>query len=112
MILAALLYKVQGPILQRVNNNTQVWDTSFIGTDIRDKKCHPNRMVKEVPCCACNSPNTVPPVIAAEEFLYCRPVLGGTEIGATECRTTEHKLALPKPREVLGSSCPLPVVHQ
>ena len=112
VILAALLYKVQGPILQRVNNNTQVWDTSFIGTDIRDKKCHPNRMVRHVPCCACNTPNSVPPVIAAEEFLYCRPVLGGTEIGATECSTTEHSLPLPKPRDVLASTCPLPVAQQ
>lgn len=32
VILAALLYKVQGPILQHVNQNTQVWDTAFIGT--------------------------------------------------------------------------------
>ncbi|MEP2892104.1 DUF3131 domain-containing protein [Tateyamaria sp.] len=105
VILAALLYKVQGPILQHVNQNTQVWDTAFIGTDIRDNKCHPNRMVEEVPCCACANRNTIPPVIPVEEFLYCRPLVGSTEVAATDCSTKEHNLDLPKVRQVLPSSC-------
>lgn len=108
VILAALLYKTQGPILQRVNQNTQVWDTAYAGTDIRENKCHPNTAVEEIPCCACANRNTVPPVIPVEEFRYCRPVLGDDGVAATECSTTEHNLPLPQPRQVLPSSCPMP----
>jgi hypothetical protein len=111
VILAALLYKVQGPILQHVNQNTQVWDTAFIGTDIRANKCHPNRMVEEIPCCACANQNNIPPVIPVEEFKYCRPVVGGTEVGATECSTVEHNLEAPQVRQVLPSSCPIPAAN-
>ncbi len=108
IILAALLYKVQGPILQHVNENTHVWDTANIGTDIRDNKCHPNRFIEEVPCCACSNPTQIDPIIPVEEFLYCRPVVGGAEIGATECSTREHNLAPPQVRQVLPASCPIP----
>lgn len=108
IILAALLYKVQGPILQHVNQNTQVWDTAFMETDIRDNKCHPNRLVEEVPCCACAIHNKIAPVIPIEEFRYCRPVVGGSEVSATDCSTEEHNLELPQVRQVLPSSCPVP----
>jgi hypothetical protein len=108
IILAALLYKVQGPILQQVNNNTHVWDTSFAGTDIRDNKCHPNRMVEEVPCCACANPTRIEPVIPIADFLYCRPVQTGGEVGATDCRPQEHNLPPPTVRKVLPQSCPVP----
>ncbi|WP_353628479.1 DUF3131 domain-containing protein (plasmid) [Sulfitobacter sp. TCYB15] len=111
IILAALLYKVQGPILKKVNNNTQTWDMANIGTDLRDNKCHPNKMIKEVPCCACANPNRVDPVIPVEEFTYCRPVLTGGEIGATECQPTEHKMPPPKVRKVLPKSCPIPAAN-
>ena len=108
IILAALLYKVQGPILQHRNTNTQVWDTAFQGTDIRANKCHPNRLVEEIPCCACANANQIAPVIPVEEFLFCRPVVGGSNVGATECSTTEHNLTPPQVRKVLPSSCPIP----
>lgn len=108
IILAALLYKVQGPILNRANNNTQTWDRSFAGTDIRGNKCHPNPTVEEVACCACDNPPEIAPVIPVEEFLYCQPVLTGGEIGATKCSTTEHNLAPPTVRQVLPRSCPIP----
>lgn len=106
VILAALLYKVQGPILQHVNQNTQVWDTAFVGTDIRANKCHPNPAVEEIPCCACANRNTVRPVIPVEEFLYCRPVVAGGEVAATACSTQEHKLEPLQVRQVLPQSCP------
>lgn len=109
IILAALLYKVQGPILKKANNNVQTWDMSFSGTDIRDNKCHPNPTVRELPCCACANANRIAPVIPVEEFIYCRPVLTDGETGATECSTTEHKLAPPKVRDVLPQSCAIPV---
>jgi hypothetical protein len=106
VILAALLYKVQGPILQHVNQNTQVWDTAFVGTDIRANKCHPNPAVEEIPCCACANRNTVRPVIPVEEFLYCRPVMAEDEVAATACSTQEHKLEPLQVRQVLPQSCP------
>lgn len=110
VILAALLYKVQGPILQHVNQNTQVWDTAFNGTDIRANKCHPNPAVEEIPCCACANRNTVRPVIPVEEFLYCRPVMAEGEVAATACSTQEHKLEPLQVRQVLPQSCPAPGV--
>ncbi|WP_239495831.1 DUF3131 domain-containing protein [Yoonia maritima] len=108
VILAALLYKVQGPILQATNNNTQVWDTSFSGTDIRENKCHPNNMVVEVPCCACANPTTIPPVIPIEEFKYCRPVITAEGVAATDCAPEEHNLPAPTAQPVLPQSCPIP----
>lgn len=112
IILAALLYKVQGPILKKENNNVQTWDMKFNGTDIRDNKCHPNKLIKEVACCNCANPRKIDPVIPVEEFIYCRPVLTGGEIGATECSTTEHNLAPPKVRNVLPQSCAIPAADQ
>lgn len=108
IILAALLYKVQGPILQHANSNTQVWNRYFAGTDIRENKCHPNLTVEEVSCCACDNPRQLPPVIPVEEFRYCRPVLTGGEIGATECKPEDHKLAPPKLTPVMTNGCPIP----
>ncbi|MGJ8597556.1 DUF3131 domain-containing protein [Sulfitobacter sp.] len=107
IILAALLYKVQGPILKKANNHTQTWDMSFNGTDIRDNKCHPNKMVEVVSCCACDAAE-IAPVIPVEEFLYCRPVLTGGEIAATDCQPEKHNLAPPQVRKTLPKSCPIP----
>ena len=112
IILAALLYKVQGPILQHLNQNTQVWDTAFIGTDIRDNKCHPNPTVIETPCCACAGTTQSAPVIPVEEFTYCRPVLTDQGVSATECSTEEHKLSLPEKPQLLPASCPIPEKKQ
>lgn len=108
IILAALLYKVKGPILEHANTNTQVWNTSFAGTDIRANKCHPNLMVEVVPCCSCSNPIQIEPVIPASEFKYCRPVLTGGEIGATECSTTQHNLAPPKIERIQPQMCSAP----
>ncbi|WP_162561649.1 DUF3131 domain-containing protein [Yoonia vestfoldensis] len=112
VILAALLYKVQGPILQHVNQNTQVWDTAFAGTDIRANKCHPNPAIEEITCCACASRTAVRPVIPVEEFLYCRPVIAGGDVAATACSTQEHRLAPLQAREVVAQSCPAPEASQ
>jgi hypothetical protein len=108
IILAALLYKVQGPILQQVNKATQYWETAYAGTDLRDNKCHPRLMEEVVPCCACENPTQLDPVIPLDEFLYCRPVPTGGETAATECRPEKHNLPTPKPRKVLGNACPTP----
>ncbi|MBB5517047.1 hypothetical protein FHS89_003091 [Rubricella aquisinus] len=111
IILAALLYKVQGPILQHLNNNMQVWETAFAGTDIRDNKCHPNAMVEIVSCSACQNAVDIAPVIPVEEFRYCRPVMINGEIAATDCQTEQHVLAAPEPRKVLQSACVAPEVN-
>ena len=108
IILAALLYKVQGPILQQVNTNTQHWNVAFAGTDLRGNKCHPNQMVEVVACCACENPTQIAPIIPAEDFVYCRPVVTGGELGATECRPEEHQIAPPKIQQVLPQSCAMP----
>lgn len=104
IILAALLYKVQGPILQQTSNNTQYWDTAFAGTDIRDNKCHPRQMEEVVNCCNCAGVE-IPPVIPLEEFVFCRPVPTDGETAATDCGTREHSFPLPEPRLVLPQSC-------
>lgn len=108
IILAALLYKVQGPILQQNSKSIQRWDTDFAGTDIRANKCHPNKMEEVVSCCECANPTQIPPVIPVEDFIYCRPVLTGGEIGATECRPEAHNMPPPKVTKVLANSCPKP----
>lgn len=41
IILAALLYKVQGPILQYHNDLPQLWDNALAGTGMRKARCQP-----------------------------------------------------------------------
>jgi hypothetical protein len=107
IILAALLYKVQGPILQQISTSAQYWDTAYSGTDLRDNKCHPRLMEEVVPCCACENQTQLDPVIPLEEFLYCRAVPTTGETAATECQPEKHNLAPPTPRKVLANSCPI-----
>lgn len=102
VILAALLYKVQGPIMHHTEAGVQRWAADFAGTDIRDNKCHPKQMVEVLPSCNCENPNTLPPVIPVEEFVYCKPVETDGEIAATECDTQKHILAPPVPKKVLA----------
>lgn len=109
IILAALLYKVQGPILKKNSIKTDFWATSFAGTDIRDNKCHPRLMEREINCCNCDGVD-IPPVIPLEEFLYCRPVPTFGEIAATDCQPEKHNFPVPEPRRVLPTSCTAPVV--
>ena len=105
IILAALLYKVQGPILQKLNQNTQLWNTSFAGTDIRGNKCHPSLMEEVIPCCECENPTRIDPVIPIEEFIYCRPILTENEISATDCHPEKHNLEPPKIQKVQSQIC-------
>lgn len=105
IILAALLYKVQGPILQQVSTAAQVWATAHAGTGLRDNKCHPRLMEEVVNCCACDAANQIPPVIPLEEYRYCEPVPTAGETAATNCQTKPHNLQLPTPRKVPPQSC-------
>ncbi|MCQ0970509.1 DUF3131 domain-containing protein [Paracoccus sp. TK19116] len=105
IILAALLYKVQGPILQFSNPNTTVWDMAYSQTDVRRNKCLPEPMVNEVPCCSCGELPAQAPAIASEAFILCRPVEGEDGIAATECATTPQVFEKPKPKQVLSQIC-------
>lgn len=76
IILAALLYKVQGPILQYRNDQPQLWDRAFAGTGQRAARCLP---LPDLPPPAAPqlSADTLCPVglagAAAPTQAYCRP---------------------------------------
>lgn len=112
IILAALLYKGQGPILRHLNKNTQFWDVAYSETDARQKKCLPTPMIQEVPCCECANIREQKPTVPIEAFKYCRPIPEETGIAATECRPEEHHLPLPEPGLVKPKSCRLPEAAQ
>ena len=100
IILAALLYKVQGPILKQLNKNTQYWDMAFSQSDIRVNKCLPEPMVVEGKgCSACLLPVDLPePAVPESEFKYCRPISTSDGIAATECRPEIEAFSKPEPR--------------
>ncbi|WP_205957749.1 DUF3131 domain-containing protein [Paracoccus salipaludis] len=110
IILAALLYKEQGPILQHLNTNTQVWDTAFTHQDTRANRCLPQPKPVQA-CCNCQAAAPEPGVPAAD-FLYCRPVVQADgSIAATACGLEPH--GLPAPVTVAAAAttaqmCPLP----
>jgi hypothetical protein len=110
IILAALLYKVQGPILQRRNQNTQFWDVAFAETDIRKNRCLPTPMVQEVSCCACADLPPPVPALPAEDFILCRPIsrADGTEFAATDCHPEAQHFPRPQPVQLVPQSCRQP----
>jgi hypothetical protein len=112
IILAALLYKVQGPILRHLNKNTQFWDVAYSERDVREKKCLPTPMIQEVTCCECANMPLQKPTVPIEAFKYCRPIPEETGIAATDCRPQEHNLPLPEPVLVLPKSCRVPGTAQ
>ena len=105
IILASLLYKVQGPIMRFQNDNTSFWDMAYSGTDIRANKCLPEKMVVEATCCACAETVQIKPTVPWEEFRYCRPLDRDAGIAATDCRPEEQSFAKPEPRVVLPAAC-------
>lgn len=106
IILAALLYKVQGPILQRLNSNTRVWDMAYDGADTREAKCLPQPMEVEVSCSTCGDAMAQPdPTVSWQEFQHCRPIQTEDGIAATSCTPEAHAFPLPIQRQVLPLSC-------
>ncbi|SNT73804.1 DUF3131 domain-containing protein [Paracoccus seriniphilus] len=105
IILAALLYKVQGPIMKFQNDNTSFWDMAYSGSDIRTNKCLPEKMVVEATCCACADQIEIKPTVPWEEFKYCRPLDRDAGIAATDCRPEEQSFAKPEPRVILPAAC-------
>lgn len=77
ILLATLLYKVQGPLLRYQNPFTQVWDTANAGTDLRANKCHPKIISGPQPHEPLpdpgNCPAGLPPAEGQAGFRYCRP---------------------------------------
>ena len=113
VILAALLYKVQGPILQQVNTNAQVWNTAYEGTGLRDNKCHPKEKVTFKSVAACDLVPEPEPAIPVAQFQYCRPVWIDGELAATECGLEKHNLPPPpKPARSATQTCEMPVSIQ
>ncbi|EPX75441.1 DUF3131 domain-containing protein [Salipiger mucosus] len=108
IILAALLYKAQGPILDYLNENTSVWDTAYSETDIRANKCLPRPDIIEPTCCACEDLPQPEPAVTWDDFTYCRPLQRENGIAATECRPEAQSFQKPEPRIVLPKSCQSP----
>lgn len=110
IILAALLYKVQGPILQQVNTNPQVWQSAFKGTEVRDKKCHPKVVEKVEVCGVTPEPE---PAMSLDQFQYCKPVWIDGELAATECGLEKRNFPPPpKPARSQPQSCNMPESNQ
>lgn len=105
IILAALLYKQQGPILQFANTNTSYWDLAYDGSDIRRNKCLPQPMEVEASCCSCAELPQHEPTVPWEEFTYCLPLDRDAGIAATDCRPEAQAFEKPKPRIILPKAC-------
>ena len=110
IILAALLYKVQGPILQQVNTNTQVWDTALCGHRHARQQMPPEpdgrgghllRMRRTRSGWRLSSRLRNSSIAAR-----CRPK---ASIAATECSTAGAQPAAARGAQVLPKSCPVPV---
>ncbi|SDL59621.1 Protein of unknown function [Paracoccus chinensis] len=112
IILASLLYKEQGPILKKLNGNTQVWDTAFTHQDTRANRCLPQpKPVQD--CCNCQATPAAEAGVSAVDFLYCHPVVQADgSIAATACGLEPHGLPAPAPVTVAAATsaqmCPLP----
>lgn len=92
IILASLLYKEQGPILKKLNGNTQVWDTAFTHQDTRAKRCLPQPKPAQ-DCCNCQAVPAAEAGVSAVDFLYCHPVVQADgSIAATACGLEPHGL--------------------
>ncbi len=106
IILAALLYKVEGPILQRLNHDKQIWWTGIPDGGERAARCLPSKPV-HVDCvqsglCSTVSPELKLPLI---DYEYCRPVpssewfpgdpLAHPEPAARDCQLVAAQTAAP-----------------
>ncbi|WP_136683647.1 DUF3131 domain-containing protein [Falsirhodobacter xinxiangensis] len=107
IILAALLYKAQGPILQYRNDNTQVWDTAFEYTDIRARRCMPDPKIVEPVCCNC-APAQSAPQVPASAFQFCRVVPEAGGIAASTCGVEKHLVPPPEIAAVPPQACRAP----
>lgn len=111
IILASLLYKEQGPILKKLNGNTQVWDTAFTHQDTRAKRCLPQPKPAQ-DCCNCGATSATEAGVSAVDFLYCHPVVQADgSIAATACGLEPHGLPAPAPVTLAAAApqmCPLP----
>lgn len=110
IILAALLYKEQGPILQRLNKNTQYWDMAYQGSDARANKCLPEPVKVEALTCNCSEPVPEVPAVTLDQFKICRPIETESGIAATACITDAKAFSLPASHVTLPQSSAAPEV--
>jgi hypothetical protein len=82
VILAALLYKVQGPILRHRSDHPAVWDVAP-STAAQTSHCLPPGDATPCPCDLPKDPE--PPPIAPSDYLYCEPLPKGGGTAARAC---------------------------
>lgn len=83
IILAALLYKAQGPILQFHNDLPQVWDNAFAGTGLRKSRCLPPVAAEPVTLPAIENGTPCPQSESTPGSpAYCRPAQNLAESAA------------------------------
>jgi len=118
ILLAALLYKVQGPILRRGNPDPEAWYTAFPDSDLREQHCLPTKPL-QVECPTkdlCTAPPE--PSLHAEAFTYCEPVPAEQwypgcaflhpEPAARACSPGQPMTRpVPKAPPIPGSLCPI-----
>jgi len=120
IILEALLYKVQGPILQQKNasSDTQAWFKGTMLEEQRELRCLPSQPLK-IECARRRSscaPEETQATLKLDEYLYCEPVqpekwfpgcaLLHKEPAARNCQVEDPKqVKLPSPPPTPGSLC-------
>jgi hypothetical protein len=94
IVLAALLYKVQGPILVHDNPGALLWNTSYSrDDDVREAKCLPDQR-PVLDCSDCR----VPPGVPLWLFEFCKPIGAGgrkreddgDDLAVKECRVPPY----------------------
>lgn len=82
IILAALLYKVQGPLLKRLNPGSLLWNTAFkYDDDVRQSKCLPDERPLD-DCVECGTKEK--PEVPADIFKFCNVTRGRKGDGELE----------------------------
>lgn len=90
ILLAALLYKAQGPALRYGQERTQYWDTAFQDMDVRTTRCLPPPPPPPTPC-GCEAAPPTPPMLKEEDFSYCKTQNFGGALAAFQCILPESK---------------------
>jgi hypothetical protein len=93
IILAALLYKVQGPLLKRLNPAKLLWDSAYKNDDdVRQLKCMPDERPLD-DCVTCGSRDV--PGVPMQLFEYCKPFGGrredGDNLAVRDCRPSPYE---------------------
>ena len=100
IVLAALLYKVQGPLLKYGAQRQRYWDVAFPDMDVRAIRCLPPAAADEVAPtepCGCDEKAPVRPMLRPEDFEFCSAFVRGALVPA-------HLCVVPAMSPVLGTA--------